>query len=160
MRINAPKVFNDTVSMVKDFYFPKYVNIAKSYSDDNVSDALLKLELSQDIFESYAKKKGVFVSIDRGDSVHITEHKDNKNLRKVFDRSVIIKVSDGITGKEKMATVDTTKDNFQYSNVKFISGKDKQGNKVVMKSTENHEDNFLRSVYRTVSYLAELVQKK
>lgn len=159
MRINAPKAFIDTVSMVKDFYFPKYVNIARSFSDDTVSDALFKLENSKDIFESYAKHKGVFVSIDRADSILIKEAEVKTDLKKLMDRSIIVRVSDGITGKENSSVVDTTKDSFQYTQDKFIACKNSQGENIIMRATSSHEDNFLRSVYRAVERLADLVKK-
>ena len=159
MRINAPKAFKDTVSMVKEFYFPKYVNIAKSYSEDPVTDALLRLEQSEDIFESYAKHKGVFVTIDRADSILIKDAEVKKDLKKIMARSIIVRVSDGITGKESSSVVDATKDSFTYSGAKYISHKEADGSSNIIKSVFSHEDNFLRSVYRAVERLADLVKK-
>lgn len=159
MRINAPKALTDTVSMVKNFYFPKYVNITRSFSDDTVSDALFKLENSKDILDLYAKAKGVFVSIDRADSIMIKDANVKKDLKKIMDRSIIVRVADGITGRERSSVIDTTKDSFTYSGAKYISRKEPDGSSSLIKSVYKHEDNFLRSVYRAVDRLTDLVKK-
>lgn len=159
MKVSAPKFLKETSSIVRDFYFPKFVNIAHSQKEDSVSDALYNLSKSQDIFESFAKDKRVLVSIDRGDSLLTSVSGDvNPKLKNLLDKSVVVRVTNGITGKEKHSVIDTTKDTFVYSGENLMTKKAPDGSTKQVKETYSHEDNFLRAVYRAVSYLSNLVK--
>lgn len=153
------KAFFDVVSEVRDFYSNNPVNIVDYYADDSVSFALNRLRPLRDIFESYARKNLVSVSIDRASILEGDSERIKPSLKFLLDKSIALCVTNNINGKSKTAIIDTTKDSFIHQGTESILLKNKNGKEFRVHSRYSHEDNFVRAVFRRLEYLTKQISK-
>lgn len=160
MKISAiQKMFGSAMAEVKDFYSNEFVKIAKSYKDDSVSNALYRLEPVKDVFESYAKKECVSLSIGRASDLLTEKTETRPSLKNLFDRSIVLNVTNNITGVESRAIIDTSKETFVHSGEKYMTLPKKDRAAISVLAHYSHEDNLIRAAYRTFERLTKLVKK-
>lgn len=156
MKIDALKNY---VGKVKDFYFPKSVEIVQYPIKGIAEDALYKLEPAKDVFESYAKHNCVSLFIDKASTLIDNEKLIKPELKEHLQNSIMMRVINKISGKERVAILDASKDTFTHTSTSHIDVQSKDGAKTPIIMVSSHEDDFVRATYRLFENLTKLVQK-
>ncbi len=151
--------FTNLISEVKTYYAGKHAKINQYYTDDKVVDALNLLKPVEDVFESYAKHKGVFVVLDKASTMVENENLINPELKKALGNSIMVKVEDGLSGSAKTSIIDVTKPYYKHVAKNVVILPDGEGKMKDGLILSQYEDNFIRTVYRTVENLVKLLKK-
>lgn len=151
--------FTNLISDVKAYRAGKHAKINQYFTDDKVSDALSTLKPVEDVFESYAKHKGVFVVLDKASTMVENENLIKPELKKAIENSLMVKVEDGLSGVTKTSIIDVTKPYYKHSVKHNVVVPDGEGNTKDLVASCVYEDNFIRTVYRTVENLVKLLKK-
>lgn len=157
--IALEKMFGGVVNEVRDFYANNPVKLAKAYTNDPASTALAQLEPVKDVFESYAKKNGVSLYIDRASKLVADETKITPALKDLLDRSILLEVVDNMTGAESRAIIDAAKKFFVHSGSKYVTLPKNDKGAVSVLTHYSHEDNLIRAAYRIFEGLTKQVKK-
>lgn len=159
MKVNFSDRLVNAATKIKDFYFPKRIYIENYYTNGNAEQALKRLEKVKDVFEPYAKKKGVSLHIDKGTTIFKEDQAVNPALKAKLENSIVMKVINNFNFKERNMLIDVTTDSFRHTDSKkVVAG---TGGAVVknMIATTDVEDNFIRHSFRVFERLTQLVTK-
>lgn len=146
-------------NFIKNEILQPHVKIANYYTKSNVSDALDKLQSVKGVFESGAKHNGVSLIIDKANNLISDESLISKDLKKLLDRSIALKATNNLTGKNTTMLIDVSQDTFHASIPKKVSIGLPDKSSRVHNTEFHHEDNMCRAAFRVFDRLIKLVTK-
>ncbi len=154
-----PNAFTDIITDIKNFHNPRLTEIVQYPTNGKVEMALHRLQPVADVFESYAKEHGVFLTVDKATTLISDEKACKPELKKHLENCIVMKVEDGFFANSKAFLLDVTKPVYEFVERRkvFIQGKD--GKLKTVEVTSRHEDGFIRAAYRTFENLTKQVKK-